>query len=836
MGVISWRELTRYFADAYCDAAQAGADMRAATDAIESLRDTVLSMQAGTSIMDAWAAFDRQVGLADQERLMPFLVRLRDMFAQIATDREVFRLLRAFNDDRLSGWSKWLETYAGVFSHRGWRTLFGSRITENGLKYSPSAEWPVNRIKDATELVSKSRWPESYDWFIFLSQQELSPQARVQMLATAAEIQLYHFYKPTKAKLLLEEANEIAPDDPRLQIVWGEYWMYKEEYEQARKLFQHVIDKMPDIPDGFVNLGDYYDRLGEPNRAEDLYRQATVNAPGSVDGYRRLLNFYGDTVRLEEREDRLPTLLTSVLALDEDQPYTFVTMGMIYKECSRYDQAIEYFDQALELDDSSALAHVWKGYTYLDELDISPQDSSLIENARSSFKRTAEIAPGTIDGHWGIMRLEMHLKEWQAALDACERCFGIHPEWESFVLTGRADIYRELGRYEDALEDLQKSLEIEPDNPGAISVLSSLAESYKSTGEQDLPLRSLEVLRQYNGEGYEDTYQNRIGNMHYYFSEYAEATNFYRLAVQANPKDDILHSNLALALENQNTPGTRLEELDEAITHLKLSVELNPTEPEYTTRLHALESESEFIRLYGEEARNLSPVVSGIRIRVSDNLLADILSEDQSDLSENTRQAIQEMRQHIQDTIGIELPGILYSYLDPEDSQSGKYEIYFQEIYQSFGFVEPGMIFAQLGGKDGNSDYPYDAPSGRWINEREEIDEQDRDTCVFLTTSEYILNHLEKLAIEDHYYLLGYQDMVNLLSVCNDETVKEISISHEELLRYSQVLRQLLDKKISLKNIQAISEEYINLRQEGQSITDLANLLGKKIAAEKSES
>lgn len=133
------------------------------------------------------------------------------------------------------------------------------------------------------------------------------------------------------------------------------------------------------------------------------------------------------------------------------------------------------------------------------------------------------------------MRLEMQLANWQEALDAYNRCFGIHPEWESFVLVGRADIYRELGKYEEAYEELLKSLDLEPDNPGAVSVLSSLAESYKSTNEKDLPLRSLHTLRQYNGDSYEDTYQNRIGNMYYYFGEYADAAGRYRLAIDSNP-------------------------------------------------------------------------------------------------------------------------------------------------------------------------------------------------------------------------------------------------------------------------------------------------------------
>lgn len=101
----------------------------------------------------------------------------------------------------------------------------------------------------------------------------------------------------------------------------------------------------------------------------------------------------------------------------------------------------------------------------------------------------------------------------------------------------------------------------------------------------------------------------------------------------------------------------------------------------------------------------------------------------------------------------------------------------------------------------------------------------------FFTPTEYILNHLERLVIDGHHDLLGYQDLVNLLYACNNDTVKEIKSSPEEFLRYTQVLRQLLDKRISLVNIQQISQEYINLHQDGQNVSELANLLADKIAA-----
>jgi hypothetical protein len=212
MGVVSWRELDRYFADAYCKAALAGAEMRAASNTIETLRDAVLAIPAGKSVMEAWAAFDEQIGLADLNQLVPVLVNLRQEFIKIATEREIYRLLRASEREPEAGWVNWVETYARALSPWGWRTTFGNDIARDGLKgRTLFKDWPIKRIRDATELVKKSRWSETYDWFIFLAEEDIQPELRAHLLSIAAEIQLYHFYQPSKTKELLELADRLAP-------------------------------------------------------------------------------------------------------------------------------------------------------------------------------------------------------------------------------------------------------------------------------------------------------------------------------------------------------------------------------------------------------------------------------------------------------------------------------------------------------------------------------------------------------------------------------------------------------------------------------------------------
>ncbi len=836
MGVVSWNEINRHFIEAYCEAARAEVDMRAATNALESLREAIYSISSGTSIFDVWATFDKQIGLADLDRFMPVLVRLREEFKKIALEREIYRLQRERSRGENECWQTWLETYANTFSLYGWRTRFGLEITRQCLHTSPDPRWSVSRILHAADLVNQGRWAETYDWFCFLMEQEMPAHLRARMAAIAAEIQLYHFLQPTKARQLLEKGDSFDKDDYRLKVVWGEYWTTIGEAEKARQLFEALLTQSPDLADGFVNLGDYYDENGETSLAEDYYYQAIGNAPGMVAGYRRLMNFYGKPSWFNENKERLQPLLKRTLALDDDQASSWIVMGLIYKDNRLFDQARQYFERAIREDPKSVSAHVWLGYNYLSEADAlenNPErEKLLIDQARLSFARVVEIAPEAIDGHWGFMRLAHQLQDWEEALNGCNRSLQVHPEWESFVLVERSDKYQRMKRFEDAEKDLLRSLEIEPINPGALDHLSNLADSYKISGVPEPSRRALDALRRYKKDLEEYTYQNRIGNLHYYFGEYPAAAERYRLALADKEDDDVLHSNLALALERIEEPGKRLETIQEAIEHLKRAIELNPKHPEYPPRLEALEIERHIIQVYGEVALSFTPEVTGIRIKIHQDIWSDVLGEDMINLSAFTLEKITAMRQRLLARYGVTLPGILYSPLDnTTNNVEGRYEIYFHEIPYDFNYLEAGKKFVHLKQStqiDPDS-YEEPIPYGYWVNHENEIEPaiQDQIHCV-MTVSEYILFHLERLAAANLPALVDFQEIASLLLKCDEETINAIKVPPQEMLRYWVTLTMLLGKKVSLTNIQEISNAYLEARRETDQVSTLAERLALK--------
>lgn len=836
MGVVSWNEINRHFINAYCEAARAEVDMRAATNALESLREAVFSIPAGASIYNVWATFDKHIGVADLDRFMPVLVRLREEFKKIALEREIFRLNRERRGGEQEGSQAWLEAYAETFNNYGWRTRFALDITRECLRSSPFPDWSLNRILQAVDLVNQGRWAETYDWFCLLMDQDLPAHMRARMAATAAEIQLYHFLQPTKARQLLEKGDALDKDEHRLKVAWGEYWMQVGEGEKARQIFESLLSQSPDLADGFVNLGDYYDGLGETKLAEDYYNQAVGNAPGMVAGYRRLMNFYGKPSTLKDQMERLQPLLKRTLALDEDQAYSWVSLGLLYKDSLLFDQARQYFERAIREDQKSVIANIWLGYNYLAEADVTENNPErkkvLFDQARLAFARVVELAPNAIDGHWGFMRLAHQLNDWEEALAGCNRCLQIHPEWESFVLVERSDKYQRLKRFEDAEKDLLHSLEIEPINPAALDHLSVLADSYKISGVPEVSVRALDALRQYKKDLEEHTYHNRMGNIHYYFEEYPAAAERYRLALAAKEDDDVLHSNLALALERIEQPGKRLELLEEAIQHLERAIELNPKESDYQTRLEAHTIEREVIRVYGEDARKYTPEVTGIRIKVHQNIWQDVLGEDMINLSSFTLEKITAMRQRILARYGVTLPGILYSPLDdsPDDKQ-GRYEIYFREIPYDFNYLEPGKKFVHLKQSpelDPDSLEQY-IPYGFWVNDTNEIEPaiEDQVHCV-MTVSEYILFHLERLASAYLPVLVDFQEIASLLASCDEATVKAIKTSSQELLLYWQAMIALLGKRVPLVNIQEISQAYLEARKDTDQVAEITDRLALK--------
>jgi tetratricopeptide (TPR) repeat protein len=816
------KELEAAFPEAYARAARAGAEMRTAAEALESVRD---ALRTGADVFDLWARFDEQIGRADLDRLVPTLVWLRGEFERAAVTHAAGALAEEFSRDPRAGWRAWVHLYVRSLDERGFRRSFADGIA-GALSWSPSAEWPVERIREAVGKVLRSRWADAYDWFLFLSNQdELPGPDRAVALCVAAEVQIYHFVRPTQARRLLERAAEIASDDPSVTRCWGEYWLLLEELDRARECFERLVRERPDLADGFVGLGDCADKAGDRTAAESYYNQATANAPGMRDGYRQLLNWHGKEEWFAHREALVESLFRRLMALSDHESYTWVELGCVYKQNRRFEDARRCFGKAIELDAACLLAKVWLAYTRMDEAGqvglATPRGADLLEAARTDFLEAIRVAPDALDGYWGLSGLEMTRGDWSAALLWCERALACHPDWEPSLRLRRAHILRELGRQAEALADVDRSIALEPYSPQGAEILSELAGAFLEAGDTDGLSRVLETACGLQGAATAAGFANRLGNLYYRAGNFAAATACYRQAIEANPRDDVLHSNLALALERLREPGRRLAELSEAVAHLTRAAELRPDNAAYNTRRADLEAERRFVELYGEEALKLDPWVTPIRVEAGQEILPDILNAAQDALSEDTLARIEAFRRAIRDRYGITIPGVRFSVLSQEDASGKAYLIRIFDREEYWGDVEPGGRFVPAPRPAAG----VEPPPGLWIKAGETAELEGQ----VWTVAGYLLEHLRAVVEQHLTRFAGHQEVSEMLKRSESDSARQILTHSGELTRFVRTLHLLLDRRIPIADLARIATEFVRASQSGATpeaiATRLASLL-----------
>ncbi|HKW02425.1 MAG TPA: tetratricopeptide repeat protein [Vicinamibacterales bacterium] len=748
------------FANAYLQAAQADANMREAAAALEAVRDR---LNARASYHEVLSTIEEQIGQVDLQRLAPAISEFRKAYTRAIVESETDRLKQAFSRDASSGWQAWLTTYAQLFQEGAWRTEIGRQLANGALVSSASADWPVARVQRFAWLICRERWPEAYDWFVFLGEQDIPAELRARMIAITAEIQLYRFVQPTKAAAMLTRAEQVCPGEHVTARARAEMCFEAKDIEGAKRRYQSIAEKKPRLADGFLGLAECADAEGDASGAEGFYQQALRVAPGMTSAQRGLMNWYSK--RLDERERLIMPIFNRLLILSDDEPGECMNLALAYKKAGKYSEARHWLDKCVELQPDNGLGEVWNGHNDRDEAsnDASKRDA-LLASAQAHFEKDLEICPEGLDGPWGMMCVAWDLKDWASARTWCNRALAVHPEWESSILVRRASFALETADWINVDVDLRRSMELEPQNPGATDALLDFADKLVSMN-RPYAEQVLARWREAKGEPAEYLYQNRLGNWHYSDSDYEAAAEHYRRAVQAAPDRPVIRSNYALAAEALRTRGDRLKWLDEGIASLTEASRLDSSQEEYKRRLLRLRIEREFIQFYGESALDLSATVTPLRVEVRSDEVKAILDAQGNNLSPETTTAINAWRGAVLTRIGVALPGVNFTTAD--DLEPGHFRM---------SVMEKATRVEQVG----------DAP---------------------LISA--ILKAVEALCTSHILEFLGHQESANLLRAANTPATLKILETPRLLTRFVMSLRQLLMQGQPITDIEGLATKYL---------------------------
>lgn len=253
----------------------------------------------------------------------------------------------------------------------------------------------------------------------------------------------------------LEEAEQgyrdlltANPNDVEVVRLLGILRRARGDLEEAATLLKRAHDLAPEQPSLLLMLGAVQLQLGNVERARLAYEQALVLDPNSAGahstlGHIALMN--GDP-KLAEQYFR------TALRIGEDaQAYS--GLGMIALDRDDADMAMKYLSRAADLAPNDAAIAFSQGRGFVRR--------GMIAFAEQAFLRALQLQPGQPQATNALAQLL--LRENRAA--EAEPLMRSLLEKRNFELNGElglGDVYRALGRHEDAIAQYRRALERAP--------------------------------------------------------------------------------------------------------------------------------------------------------------------------------------------------------------------------------------------------------------------------------------------------------------------------------------------------------------------------------------
>lgn len=612
----------------------------------------------------ARGALDSAVGGNKDPKADKALQHLRADFAVLQKQLWVAEVEQALENSPEQAWQLFLNRYVEALSFwrtqlMGWWAASGAGETkENKKQWFKDKTAELRRFKENSRYMEHSRWPEAYPFLRELAVNKLlTPRLRAQLWTVCGSIQMYFNTLPD-AEADLAEAEKLFAELPYLPVCRADLERVAGRYEQSREMLYPFISAYPKDAEGPIALGRSFAEEKNWDKALQCYKDAISADPGNAGGYRNMMMLWSkDEDLFKKNKEKIPaTIALADRADPESEMSNLLEAGYAYQGGGDIEQAAKCFRKACKAEPDRLEPYTAIGFLY--------QQDKQYADAREQFLKVVGLGPGSVDGYWYMAGLCHAQEQFTEAAAWFEKALPHCPMFTRTLLVKAGEMYTSAGEFEKAKNSCLKSLELDPDFDYALNTLHDLSDKLRDKGYEDKTgmepaLDILRKIRKIKGEAYEASFQNRAGNIYYYFADYQQAAAHYRNATATDSSHAVYHDNLAGTLDKLADQNASLPDLAEAHRHAEEARRLDPSNENYRQQAARLGRKLTSMQHFGVLPDERSANIFSIRVRFRDELYPWLVKDD--NLHPELLQNIEDLREKFKNAFGISLPGVRFS-------------------------------------------------------------------------------------------------------------------------------------------------------------------------------
>ncbi len=345
-------------------------------------------------------------------------------------------------------------------------------------------------------------------------------------------------YQAAKNAFLSAYNIQAAQKDPSLKNVtvyvnYAASLANLQDYKGALKIYGYAEKLRPEERDVLLGKAETLFRMGDYSAALDAYKTVLAKDPKDIQVCRGIGNCY------MMKKETAEALKYFDMALESEADYeTFFNAGLACRNAGQFGNAVKYFAKAAEIrpDDYEALNELgWSEYK-------SGSNENALTHIKSSLEKKADYLPAMLN----LASYYSGTGDHANAYAEWSRISMQVPDNPSYRVNLGNECHN-TGRYQEALEQYQEAIRLDPKTKGAYYGLGTtcIAIAVKNNNETAMFNRALDSFaKAIEAEADNpNIYINQAVALQY-LGRYAEAIAANEKALKLSPKNELALRNL----------------------------------------------------------------------------------------------------------------------------------------------------------------------------------------------------------------------------------------------------------------------------------------------------